>query len=120
MITERHQFLHLPLRVSKLQVASVSGWVIWHLKDNGGSIALAHITEMWLRTADGGEVHVLEDELLYPAVRVELEREAISLSNRSRTEDAPIPMSATPYKSAIRPDLDSAAVEGAQQPTTAT
>ena len=118
MKAERHHFRDLPLRATgNIQVASVSGWVLWHLHDNGGSLQLANITEMWLMDKDGGEVVLLSDAPLFQAVRIELEAVARSLSNQ---KDELPPMSPTPYKSAISPDLDSAAVEGAQQPTTAT
>lgn len=121
MIIERHNFSRLPLRVTgNVQVAEVSGHVLWKLRDNGGSLSLTHIEAMVLKAEGGGEVHVIADAPLYHAVREELERVARSLSNRSRNEDAPIPMSDKPYDSKAPGDLDNAMTEGAQNqsPTT--
>jgi hypothetical protein len=121
MITERHHFRGLPLRATgNIAVASVSGWVLWHLRDNGGSLQLAHITEMWLMDKDGGEVALLADQPLYQAVQEELERTARSLSNRSRSEEAPVPIAEAPFDPNDLGDLDSTQCEGAQQPSTAT
>ncbi len=121
MITEHHRFSRLPLRVTgNVQVAEVSGHVLWKLADNGGSLRLVHIDAMVLDAEGGGQVHVIADAPLYHAVREELERVARSLSNRSRSEEAMPPMADAPYDSKAPGDLDNAVTEGAQQPTTAT
>jgi len=112
--TERYDFHHLPLKVSgNTTIATVTGYTIWRLKENGGSFALDHIHEVHLRGAMHEIVWIdMDNESIAPAIKQALEAAARNMTNYSSYPD---PLLVGEQPELPMAPVDSARVEGAQR-----